>query len=234
MTEPLRVLTWNVRDLLGDPLAVARVLRASRADVVCLQEAPRWPGSRWRVARLAREAGLLYVAGGRVSAGTALLCSLRAEVADVVEARLPVQGRRTRPRGAVFGTVRLPGHQSVALACVHLGLTAQERERHVRLIRSRLVASARPVLVAGDLNEAPGGPSWVALGDLVVDPAAGSTATFPARAPRRRIDAVLASPGLEVVSYGAWVPDEADVRSGSDHLPVLAEIALPRQATAAP
>jgi endonuclease/exonuclease/phosphatase family metal-dependent hydrolase len=213
-----------VWDLLGDPLAVVRVLRDARADVICLQEAPRWPGSRWRLGALARASGLQFLAGGRGSAGTAMLCSPRAEaVAEAV--RLPVQGWRTRPRGAVIGRVGLPGRQPVTLACVHLGLAPAERAVHVGLLLQRL--GPWPVVVAGDLNEPPGGPSWTALAAVVVDPAPDAAPTFPAVSPRRRIDAVLVSPGVRVETYGAPPSEPVDVRSGSDHLPVLAELALP-------
>lgn len=222
----LRLLTWNVHDLLGDPLAVARVLRAARADVVCLQEGPRWPGSRWRLGSLARAGGLQLLAGGRGSAGTAMLCSARAEAAADAVA-LPVRGWRTRPRGAVIGSAGLPGHSRVRVACVHLGLSATERSEHLRLLLQRIGGHGDPLVVAGDLNETPAGPSWAGLGGLVVDPASDAGPTFPARAPRRRIDAVLVSADVQVVGYGA--PDAApeDVRAASDHLPVLAEIALP-------
>lgn len=49
--------------------------------------------------------------------------------------------------------------------------------------------------------------------------------TFSAVRPRRRIDAVLASPDL--VPRGARVPDDAAARRASDHLPVVAELELP-------
>src|SRR4051794_4279524 len=75
-SAPLRLLSWNVRDLLGDPLVVRRVIVSAGADVVVLQEAPRWPGSRWRLAGLARAAGLVYTAGGREAGGCALLTSM--------------------------------------------------------------------------------------------------------------------------------------------------------------
>jgi endonuclease/exonuclease/phosphatase family metal-dependent hydrolase len=83
-------------------------------------------------------------------------------------------------------------------------------------------------VLAGDLNEPPGGPAWQALADVVHDPGAGSAPTFSARHPRRRIDAVLAAPGLEVLDYG-WPPGvaEEDVLMASDHRPVLATIRLP-------
>jgi endonuclease/exonuclease/phosphatase family metal-dependent hydrolase len=234
----LRLLTWNVRDLRGDQPAVVRVIRSADADLVCLQEAPRWPGSRWRLAALARSAGLLYVAGGRDSAGTALLCSLRTRVDDARCLRLPVRdGARLlelpppRPRGAVLATVRLPGGTSFALACVHLGLQQAQRLDHARRLHRLLVAGGLPAVVAGDLNEPPDGPSWRLLADLAADPWPASGPTFPSWRPHRRIDAVLVGPGLSATVAG-WEPSPDDVRRGSDHLPVLAELDIRRSASA--
>ena len=224
----LRVLTWNVHDMLGDPLAVHRVLRAARADVVCLQEASRWPGSRHRLAELARQCGLYFTCGGRASAGTAVLTGLRVEVRASRARTLPVQGWWTRPRGWAGAVVRLPGTQPVAVVSMHLGLSPGERADHVaRLLADRL-DSGVPTILAGDLNESPGGASWLAFLEHLRDPGLGTEPTYPAARPRRRIDAVLVDPALEVVSYGWPEPVvEVDVLAASDHRPVLAEIALP-------
>ncbi|MFP5346035.1 MAG: endonuclease/exonuclease/phosphatase family protein [Actinomycetes bacterium] len=224
----LRVLTWNVRNLLGDPLAVARVLRDASADVACVQEVSRLPGSRRRTAHLARDAGMFFACGGRASAGTALLTSLRADVRAVDARRLRVRGWRTRRRGWAEAVVRLPGTDVVTLCSIHLGLDPLERLVHVTsVLRSRIDVEA-PLVVAGDLNEPPGSPSWLCLLEQLRDPGEGTAPTYPGRRPRHRIDAVLVDPRLEVVAYG-W-PDGVsrdDVLAASDHLPVLAEVVLP-------
>jgi endonuclease/exonuclease/phosphatase family metal-dependent hydrolase len=224
----LRLLTWNVHDLLGDPLAVATVLRDAAPDVVCLQEAPRVWRTRTKLASLARSANLLFVTGGRDSAGTALLCSMRAEVTREAAIRLPTTGWRTRPRGLAHARVGLPGTRPLHVLSVHLGLTPDERAAHVALLRELAAGGTGGdgggLVVAGDLNETPGGPSWRALADLVADPAPGAPPTFPARRPNRRLDAVLVSPGVAVHEYAAWQPDDALVRRASDHRPVLAVV----------
>ena len=224
----LRVLTWNVRDMLGDPLAVHRVLRAADADVACLQEVPRWPRSRPRLAALARECGMFYACGGGESAGTALLAGLRVDVRTACARRLPVRGWLTRPRGWAGAVVRLTGTRPVALASIHLGLSAPERADHVARLLALAASVDVPVVLAGDLNEPPGGPSWSALLVRLRDPGADGKATFPAARPRRRIDAVLVDPALPVTCYG-WPSGvhEADVVAGSDHRPVIADVSLP-------
>ena len=222
----LRLLSWNVRDLLGDPLAVARVLRSADADLVCLQEAPRWPGSLPRLAALARSAGLLSVAGGRASAGTAILCSARVDVLCTVTTRLPVTGRLARPRGVVTAVIRLPGRPALAVASVHLPLEPARRVLHAGQIQRLLAGPGLPAVLAGDLNEPPGGPAWQACSPLLADPWPWAGPTFPARRPTRRIDAVLAGRDVRVEADQYWRPDGRDVRLASDHLPVLAVIDL--------
>jgi endonuclease/exonuclease/phosphatase family metal-dependent hydrolase len=226
----LRVMTWNVRDMLGDPWAVRRVLLGARPDVVCLQEGPRVVATRHQLGLVARRAGLTFVAGGRRGAGTAVLVGRRAVVHGAAAHRLPVRGWRTRPRGCVRALVSLPATAPLAVTCLHLGLDERERARHVELLlAAQPVAGGPPVVLAGDLNERPDGASWRSLAARAADPAPGAPATFRSARPRLRIDAVLVDPALEVRSYG--FPDgvtEADVVAASDHRPVLAEVVLPR------
>ena len=54
MDGRLRVATYNIRALRDDGEAVVRVVRSLEADVVCIQEAPRFLFWRRRCHRLAR------------------------------------------------------------------------------------------------------------------------------------------------------------------------------------
>jgi endonuclease/exonuclease/phosphatase family metal-dependent hydrolase len=49
--------------------------------------------------------------------------------------------------------------------------------------------------------------------------------TFPATLPRHRLDAVFVSPDISVEKYEVIDTDQA--MRASDHLPVLADLALP-------
>jgi endonuclease/exonuclease/phosphatase family metal-dependent hydrolase len=218
----IRLLTWNIWKLFGDPLAVHRVLRAAEPDVVCLQEAPALLWSTWQLAALARNTGLHLVAGGRTAAGNAMLCSSRLQVHQATALRFRPMNRWIQRRGAVLATVGLADGPSIQVAGVHLGLDPQERRAHVTELVRRLSAGGRPAVVAGDLNELPGGPSWQALAAVATDPAPEAGATFTVARPRRRIDVVLTGPGIETVEYGRWQSDLRDAALASDHLPVLA------------
>jgi endonuclease/exonuclease/phosphatase family metal-dependent hydrolase len=224
----VRVASWNVRDLLGDPLALRRVLRSLRADVVCLQEAPRRPGGGWRTSRLARDAGLRHVGGGRASGGTAVLLGPKVGVRSLVAARLPVQGVLTRTRGLVLAELAVVSGPArgvtLTVACLHLPLEPDLRLRHARLAGRALTRRPCPYVVCGDLNEAPGGPAWQELTAVAPDPAPDAGPTFPAGREDVRLDAVLVGAGLRVVRYGDGEVDHADVRAATDHLPVVADL----------
>jgi len=221
--DGLRVLTWNVWKMFGDPLAVHRVLREARPDLVCLQEGPARPWSTRSLARLAEAGGLSLVTGGRAAAGNALLCSARVRVEAAESFRFAPANRWIQRRGVVLSTVGLGDDgPRVRLAGTHLSLDPAERRAHVAALTARLAEPGPPCVVVGDLNEPAGGPAWLALAEVAGDPAPGSGPTFPARGPRRRIDAVLTAPSLRVTEYAPFCPDPQLAARASDHLPVLA------------
>ena len=233
----LRVASWNVRDLLGDPFALRRVLRSLRADVVCLQEAPRRPGGGWRTNRLARDAGLRHAGGGRLSGGTAVLLGRHVGVRSLVAARLPVQGLIARTRGLVLAELTVVSGPATGLALtvasLHLPLEQDLRVRHARLAERALAGRPSPYVVCGDLNEPPGGRAWQQLTALAADPAPDAGPTFPAGREDVRLAAVLVGAGLRVIGYGNGDVDPADVLAATDHLPVVADLepvaAVPEQ-----
>jgi endonuclease/exonuclease/phosphatase family metal-dependent hydrolase len=228
----LRVVTYNIRSLRDDATAVVRVLRRLQPDVVCLQEAPRFGRWRFKVAALARRSGLFYVGGGPSTGSTVILSSLRVSVVDVVErsfTRTPGLHRR----GAVLASLRVDG-ADVAVTSFHLGLDGEERIRHLAELRELLARHPDvPHVVAGDVNETPDKRVWEDLCTALTDGWAaapmGGELTFSASRPRLRIDAVLVSPEVAVLSCG--VPDDIDSLTdyprATDHRPVLATLRLP-------
>lgn len=230
--DVVRVASWNIRDLTGDPLAVREVLRVLDADVVCLQEVPRRPvGRLLRTSPLARAAGLRHVVGGRGSGGTAVLAAPRVQVEAARSVRLPVPHWYARRRGAALTAVRL-GRAALSVASVHLPLHGGDRLEHARRVGEALrsgpparvaeLVTRGEVVVAGDLNEPPGSPAWTLLTRIVVDHGGRAGATFPAAGPDRRIDAVLVGRAFEVLDYGDGGVDSELVARASDHRPVLA------------
>ncbi|MFC0861072.1 endonuclease/exonuclease/phosphatase family protein [Sphaerimonospora cavernae] len=224
----LRVATYNIRSLRDDRAALVRVIRAFRPDVLCLQEAPRLLRWRRRRRELARDAGMSVAAGGRVG-GVAVFVGPTVRL-------LHGSGRRLRwfaglEWRAVAVAVVEKERTRYAVCSAHLDLVAGARLRHATQIVPILERTARrfgalPVL-AGDINEQPGDPAWRYLTGRYADcfiGEGGDGATFPARAPGRRIDAVFAGAGLSVVSCGCPDVPPGDLRAASDHRPVVADL----------
>ncbi|MEV7198622.1 endonuclease/exonuclease/phosphatase family protein [Streptomyces griseoluteus] len=230
----IRVLSYNVRSLRDDPEALARVVGACAPDVLLLQEAPRFFRWRKKLARLAKATGLVYLTGGAPAAGPAILCSLRATVESTEDVLLPLTPGQHR-RGLATAVVRF-GKARVGLVSCHLGLQKAERLTHSGLLLDRLASLGTDhAVIGGDINEGPTGPAFTLLAQALQDAATvaprGGTDTFPATAPARRIDAVLATRGVEVLACG--VPTDlsgvtgSDLRAATDHLPVLAALSIP-------
>lgn len=227
---PVRLLTYNVRSLRDDTAALVRVLRAHEPDVVCVQEAPRFLLSSWQLRRPARQAGLGYVCGGRSAAGPALLAAPEVRVRTRAAYRF-AKAPGLHRRGVAVAQLEVGGVE-LTVASMHLGLRPDERVRNIADVAAVLAGSTTPLVLAGDVNEPPGGPAWEALAALGLRDAyavapRGGELTFPAALPRRRIDGIFVGPGLEVVSCG--VPTDlagTDLTSATDHLPVLAVLTV--------
>ncbi|MDQ1619332.1 MAG: hypothetical protein QOE19_1901 [Actinomycetota bacterium] len=221
----LRVLSYNVRGLRDDRAALADVVRSVDPDVVCVQEAPKYLRWRSKCASLAREWGLLYVAGGGSTGGTALFAHLRVDVDDAREMALSRQFGWP-DRGVASALIAKSGAR-IAVASIHLPLVAEQRHQHAARVRELLdTYDTSHRLAAGDLNERPPGPTWEAfgLGGLAdLDPQCGPT--FPAGQPVKRIDGILATEGVAVVEH--HVLDGPAVARASDHRPLLAVVRVP-------
>lgn len=229
----LRILSYNIKSLQMDATAVRDVIRESDPDVVAIQEPCRYlTGGRRRMRALAAATGTVCVIPGGSPFGaytTALLVARRHEGSVVRRRGRPLSWRWWRRRDLRAWPTRrgsaLVDLGDVVVVSVHLGLDARERLDHCAEV-ARLVerAGAARCVVAGDLNEEPGGPAWQALGTLLHDAVPDAPGlTFSAPKPRRRIDGVLVGDGFEVISSRV-LRTPAALR-GSDHLPLLVEVA---------
>ncbi|MBT2412120.1 endonuclease/exonuclease/phosphatase family protein [Streptomyces sp. ISL-12] len=238
-TEPdgsavIRVLSYNIRSMRDDTDALARVIGACAPDLVLLQEAPRFFRWRKKLARLAAASGQVILSGGGTAAGPALLCSLRATVERTEDVLLPLTPGLHR-RGLATAVVRFGGARVGVLSC-HLSLQKDERYEQSGLLLDRLAALGVPHAVAGgDLNERPDGPAFRRVAKDLQDcwataPWGDEHTSTPSR-PHQRIDALFATPGIEVLACGVprGLPGvrEDDLRAATDHLPVLAALRIP-------
>src|SRR5205823_12665874 len=96
---------------LHDALPIfAAVIRACDADVVCIQEAPRFLRWRSKCAALARDSGMFVVTGGRTAGAMLLLARVGVDVDasyDVLLQKTP----RLHQRGLAVGVVRVNGER---------------------------------------------------------------------------------------------------------------------------
>lgn len=231
-----RLLSYNIRSLRDDPVALTRVVSGLAPDVVCLQEVPRFWGWRLKRRRLARTCGL-SIAAGRRACGLAVLAA--PGVRRVArEFHLLTPDPDLHRRALAVAVLEIRGARVIA-ASTHLDLRDEPRLRHVREVLAHLDrARARhraPVILAGDVNEEPGGPSWTLLADRFQDAYAtspsGDELTFSSRNPNRRIDAVFTDPNITITACGVPTSNEsltADYPTATDHRPLLAELTLPR------
>jgi endonuclease/exonuclease/phosphatase family metal-dependent hydrolase len=205
-------VTWNVRSLRDDAAGAARVLRELQPDIALIQEAPRlW---RWRskCARLAREAGLVVVTGGRPTAGNLVLCAMRVRVVSSRDVLLPKRPKLHR-RGAATAVLEVDG-RALSVLGTHLDLDPGARVDSARQLRT----SSYDVIGA-DVNEEPGGPAWQTLSDGMLDAAHGLGPTFSVGNPRRRIDGLFVGQRLRVASC-----EVVDCGPVSDHKPIVADL----------
>ena len=136
---------------------------------------------------------------------------------EVLDYRLPgLPGR-----GAVIARFGRAGAESLFVCVMHLALSQRARLKQLAFI-GNLLKTYPHVVAMGDFNCEPGSPELQLLTATagLCDPAEGLR-TWPSWQPRRMIDHILVSPGLQVV--------QAEVLhfACSDHLPVAVEISLP-------
>ena len=224
---PLRVLSYNVHGLRDDRAALTGLVRDLAPDVVVVQEAPRRFRWRSKCAALANDFGLVVATGGLPSLGNLILVSLRVRVHEQWNLRYPLTPGR-HLRGAAFVRCSVRGAQ-FTVSGSHLATDARERPDQAARWKEALSAVEGSLIAAGDLNEGPGGGAWRTVADDLTDTAgaASPALTFPATLPRLRIDGLFVSPEIEVERYEVVETEQA--RRASDHLPVLADLALPSE-----
>lgn len=229
MTINLRVLSYNVHGQRDDTAALAEVVRSAAPDVVIVQEAPRRLRWRSRCAALARSFDMLVAGGGQPSLGNLLLTTLRVRVHETRCLRYPLTPGR-HLRGAVFAECSV-GDTRFTVAGSHLSTDPAERPAQAELLKAAMEQASGPLVLGADLNENAEGRAWRVLVDGLSDAAVATERadrhTFPCAEPRDRIDALFVDPRLAVRHYE--VLDTSLARRASDHLPVLADLEIPRQ-----
>lgn len=249
--QRLRVMTYNIfagrnRDASHDHQRIAEIILGGRPDLVALQEVDvntRRNGGIDLAGKLGKLTGMWASFGRAIN-------FQGGEYGNAVLSRHPILECRTHVLPALGGEarsaaeirVKVPGIECpVSFVSTHL----DHRSPEVRAVQIAALRRALPAedhllrLVAGDFNASPDSAvihKWLAAGWVDLAPECWrNTPTFSTIRPQRRIDYLFAQAPFElkVAKYAvgpAVKPDDADfaerVRTASDHLPVVAEIAL--------
>ncbi|MBU0552415.1 endonuclease/exonuclease/phosphatase family protein [Myxococcota bacterium] len=228
----MRLMTYNIRLGIETRLAdVAEAIRvAGTPDLLALQEI----GVRWRMgervdqpAALAEALGLPYHAfagaltddqGGQF--GIALLS--RAPLSQIQIERLPLEADEQRVLLSAYVEAPTPFYAFNT----HLSIKAPERLRQAQRLAARLREAAGPLILLGDLNDAPDSAPLRALkaveglADGFDVAGEGGALTFSVAAPAQRLDYALSrGPRCRraYVEYAA---------RASDHFPLVAEMEM--------
>jgi endonuclease/exonuclease/phosphatase family metal-dependent hydrolase len=225
----VRVLSYNVHRWGDDRAALARVVRACAPDVMLVQEAPTWWGTRRKRRAMAASFGMRYVAA---SARNAILVADGTDLVEPLHWRIwrPFVRRRLNliatqlPGGAVGGRVTL-GSTNLALIVCHLGLHIRGRRHELEQVLRGCRSFNLPYLLAGDLNEEPDGPVWKRLAaEGLTDLGADAGPTYSSSNPHKRIDGAHATPTLTARVVPVPTAAGPDLPAASDHLPMLIEL----------
>lgn len=235
-----RVVTWNILGAKDPDLtAIAAHLRASRADVVALQEVRRRQARRlarlldWQWAWTRKHYPYSPLVWWRAE-GLAILSPtpLRDRRRAVLSVGEPIWVYRHRVMAAA--TVVRPDGSTLRVYDVHLASHSVDdridQARRAAGIIARDLPGSR--VVCGDLNSQDEVEVLRELRAVGVRDTGGPV-TNPADAPYQRLDYVLVPLDAEVRTVD--VPDGGpDWRALSDHLPVLVELTLAPSSDAAP
>jgi endonuclease/exonuclease/phosphatase family metal-dependent hydrolase len=232
----LRVLSYNIRhgdgmDRRIDLERIARVICEAKPDLVALEEVDRGVTRSSKVdqpAELGKLTGMHAVFEKNIN-------FQGGEYGNAVLSRFPVESHENHylpqsipgeQRGAleVRVRVRAKGHPIVFIA-THLDYHPSDGERLASIaVLKDLVArcGTTPVIIAGDFNSTPDSEVMRRAGSFLgdtFDPAGSAKFTFPADAPKVRIDYILysRSSGLKCTEYRI-IPEPV----ASDHRPILA------------
>lgn len=231
----LKFASYNIHKAVGldrrrDPERILTVLKEIDADVVALQEVDRRYGRRMAVLPLEAIHGATDYVPVPMSMkpdslgwhGNAILVRKGIDLVEASPVPLPV----LEPRGAVRADLAVEGRR-LRIIGMHLDLSGLRRRHQIRSVLSHCDdCEARvPTVIMGDLNE------WAQRGGSLLEFGArwqilSPGRSFPSRRPLAMLDRIVVSPDWAV--EGAHVHHSPLSAVGSDHLPVVATLRLPK------
>jgi endonuclease/exonuclease/phosphatase family metal-dependent hydrolase len=242
MSREIRVATYNVHRWTGlngrrapDPARAAFVISELDADVVALQEVLR-PFTGEDPLELLSDALGLHLAFAvtrqhrRGQLGNAILSRFPIEglsVLDISHSRIERRGALCAQFSAVVepsGDGNGGGSERIAVIATHLSLVDRTRHRQVQSLLEHPQLATGATVLLGDMNAWRRCKASRELDEsLEQHHNRAWPATFPSPRPVLALDRVYAR-GASVVEVEAH--DSAAARRASDHLPVVARVAL--------
>jgi len=222
----LTLCSYNIHAAVGhdgcfDPDRTLEVIQELNADLIALQEVQ---GLEW-LDFLATRAGFEAIGGSTLlrrgqDYGNALLTRLPVRQLE----RLDLSVAGWEPRGALDVVLDVAG-QSFRVVATHFGLRSAERRWQARRLLRQLNQRDRGEMTAllGDFNE------WLPWSQPLCglnawfEPAL-APATYPARFPLLKLDRIWLRPRERLLAI--HVHRSRLSRQASDHLPIIANIAL--------
>lgn len=221
----LRLMTWNIHGTQGrnprfDLSMVVQFVRHHAPDIVALQEID---------SRRTREAfGVLRHSLGLHGADAHAISTADGDYGQALLSRWPLAAssvhdlsfREREPRRAIRCDIVTP-FGPLRVIATHLGLSLSERRSQARLLLRLLGEVDRATVAMGDFND------WFWAGSVrrtLERALRGCThhRTFPARLPLFQLDRVYVSPPARLLASKV----DPRARELSDHLPVIADIAM--------
>lgn len=233
----LKFASYNIHKAVGldrrrDPERILRILLEMDADVVALQEVDRRFGRRMAVLPLdAIHAATDYVPVPLSMKpdslgwhGNALLVRRGIELVEAAPVPLPV----LEPRGAIRADLLVDGRR-IRVIGMHLDLSGLRRRHQARSVLSHCADCDHhvPTVLMGDFNE------WSQRGGCLREFGAEAWhvlapgRSFPAGRPLAQLDRIIVSNEWQVRE--TRVHHSPLAATGSDHLPVMARLELPKK-----
>ncbi|WP_082859360.1 endonuclease/exonuclease/phosphatase family protein [Microbulbifer sp. Q7] len=247
----MRVMTYNVHICKGmdgkiSPERIARVIARYSPDIVALQEVDvrrKRTGGIDQAHQISKLLSMdchfqpaMHVEDERY--GDAILSPHPLRL--IHKGILPGPSEKSRhheraePRGALWMEVDFHGI-AVQIFNTHLGLTKGERLRQIDALTGEEWMGSphcpRPRILVGDFNALPGSAEIKRLTSILDDtqiklPGHKPRGTFFSRLPKARIDYIFVDQAVQVNDI--HVPRSELTRLASDHLPLIADLKIPR------
>jgi endonuclease/exonuclease/phosphatase family metal-dependent hydrolase len=233
MGSELTVATYNVHRWTGlngrgdpDPARAAFVISELGADVIALQEVLRPPDEEDPLEKLADALGLhLAFAATRIHRSGELGNAVLSRWPVSIVSTLDLSFSRLEKRLAVAASFAAPAGSLVVVA-THLALVDRTRHQQVQSLLEHPQLRSGASILLGDMN------AWrQCRATRALDAALGAhdnqawPPSFPSARPVLALDRIYAR-GARILEIHAH--DSMSARRASDHLPVVAQVELPR------